>query len=276
MAMKVYAQVVEHPWLYRLAQKGAAMVTRLFPHHEGWLKWLPSIASGWTATRDFPPFADKPFHERYKVNSSNRQGSTRIKSIGNFGQSMQQLASLDSLTELFAQEWRAIGGEIIFGSAHDIPLRVVSWLNEIGAHRIIAWRDDTSQDMVLRSTLHLLHHEGFIFLEPYRSGGVPEYHVDVGITGSAAALADSGTLVVPTGGVHTSQASLLAPIHLALLSESDIHKTMANWLANGGDDLVRSYPNTVLVSGPSRTADIEMTLTIGVHGPGRVVVFCYS
>jgi L-lactate utilization protein LutC len=51
---------------------------------------------------------------------------------------------------------------------------------------------------------------------------------------------------------------------------------MADWLVQDGHELVIKSPNTVLISGPSRTADIEMTLTIGMHGPERTIVFCYT
>jgi L-lactate dehydrogenase complex protein LldG len=48
---------------------------------------------------------------------------------------------------------------------------------------------------------------------------------------------------------------------------------MQGWLETGGKSQIGASSNVVLVTGPSRTADIEMTLTIGVHGPGEVTVF---
>ena len=60
-------------------------------------------------------------------------------------------------------------------------------------------------------------------------------------------------------------------IHLAILRESTIQKNLAQALSLSE---VQKAASVALISGPSRTADIEMTLTIGVHGPGEVWVFC--
>ena len=65
-------------------------------------------------------------------------------------------------------------------------------------------------------------------------------------------------------------ASLLPEIHIAVLRASDIQENLADVFSTRQ---VESYASVVLVSGPSRTADIEMTLTIGVHGPGEIHVF---
>jgi len=65
-------------------------------------------------------------------------------------------------------------------------------------------------------------------------------------------------------------ASLLPEIHLAVLRAEDIYETLPEVLR-----LACRAPasSLVLISGPSRTADIEMTLTIGVHGPRQVHTF---
>jgi len=60
---------------------------------------------------------------------------------------------------------------------------------------------------------------------------------------------------------------------LAVLEAAEIHVSLEAWLLGEGRRWLGSSSGVVLVTGPSRTADIEMTLTIGVHGPKRVVVF---
>jgi L-lactate dehydrogenase complex protein LldG len=97
--------------------------------------------------------------------------------------------------------------------------------------------------------------------------------VPVGLTGAVAGLADAGTLVLPAGPGRSQLASLLPPIHLAVLHESEIYDSLESWLLNDGPRWLSTQSAVVLITGPSRTADIEMTLTVGVHGPGRVVVF---
>lgn len=65
--------------------------------------------------------------------------------------------------------------------------------------------------------------------------------------------------------------SLLPEVHIAVLNASDICARLPEILKN---PKIAEAQSAVLVSGPSRTADIEMTLTIGVHGPGQLHVFC--
>ena len=65
--------------------------------------------------------------------------------------------------------------------------------------------------------------------------------------------------------------SLLPPIHVALVEEGSIADSLAETMAS--QDWAGGMPtNAVLVSGPSKTADIEQTLAYGVHGPKELIV----
>jgi L-lactate dehydrogenase complex protein LldG len=92
----------------------------------------------------------------------------------------------------------------------------------------------------------------------------------VGLTGVDAALAATGSIVVSTGNGRYRAASLLPPLHIALLKRSQILPDMESWFAiqkaNGLDQL-RHSSNLVIITGPSRTADIAMQLVMGMHGP---------
>jgi L-lactate dehydrogenase complex protein LldG len=87
-----------------------------------------------------------------------------------------------------------------------------------------------------------------------------------------AALADSGTIVIESGAHGALDASLLPATHIAVLDANDIFPTFADWAGRGGRSLLLERSSVALVTGPSRTADIEMILTIGVHGPRRLIV----
>jgi L-lactate dehydrogenase complex protein LldG len=92
-----------------------------------------------------------------------------------------------------------------------------------------------------------------------------------GITGANYALADTGTLVMLASVQEARMISLLPPVHIALVDRER--------LLTGLDELLTILPrpadetsSMVLITGPSRTADIEQILVRGVHGPGEIHV----
>ncbi len=93
----------------------------------------------------------------------------------------------------------------------------------------------------------------------------------VGITSADYALADTGTLVMLSSGREARMISLLPPTHIAIVPRERI--------LSGLDELLSVLPlpaeqtsSMVLITGPSRTADIEQILVRGVHGPGEIHV----
>ena len=92
--------------------------------------------------------------------------------------------------------------------------------------------------------------------------------VHVGVTKAICGLADTGSVLEADGDGEKLFASLLPDIHLAVLHESDIYTSLENAI-----HLTRGTKSAVFITGPSRTGDIEMSHTIGVHGPGEIVVF---
>ena len=93
---------------------------------------------------------------------------------------------------------------------------------------------------------------------------------DVGITSADYVLADTGTLVMIASPQEARLVSLLPPAHIAVVPKERI--------LTGLDELFSLLPrpaeqtsSMVLITGPSRTADIEQILVRGVHGPGQIM-----
>lgn len=96
---------------------------------------------------------------------------------------------------------------------------------------------------------------------------------DAGITGADALLAETGTVVISSGPGKSRLVPLLPPVHIALASTSSLTADLFTWTAARGQAMPSSL---TLVSGPSKTADIEQTMAIGVHGPKRLIVILYD
>jgi len=97
------------------------------------------------------------------------------------------------------------------------------------------------------------------------------FDFDVGITRAQAAIAETGTLVLDSSRERNRLVSVVPPVHIAIVSASRIYATLADVLAMLQDGRELS-PAITFITGPSRTADIELTLTIGVHGPQQLYV----
>ena len=106
---------------------------------------------------------------------------------------------------------------------------------------------------------------------PLRPSASRLFQIEVGVTEAQAGIAETGTLVLDSSVERNRLVSLVPPVHIAILDASRIYATLGETLAmlQGGDEV---SPAITFVTGPSRTADIELTLAIGVHGPQELYV----
>jgi L-lactate utilization protein LutC len=95
--------------------------------------------------------------------------------------------------------------------------------------------------------------------------------IDVGIVEADYAIASTGTLAMVATPQRPRSVSLLPPINIVILRAGRILPDLAAVLRAVGPDTIASHP-MVLVTGPSRTADIEKRIVIGVHGPKELYV----
>lgn len=97
----------------------------------------------------------------------------------------------------------------------------------------------------------------------------------VGLTGADAAAATTGTLVFSTGEGKSRIPTVLPPVHIAVITLDQIVPRLEDWLKREritDDSAIHRSAHICLISSPSRTADIEKQLVLGVHGPGRLQV----
>ena len=97
---------------------------------------------------------------------------------------------------------------------------------------------------------------------------------DLGLSGVDYVIAETGTLVLMARAGQMRGVSLLPPVHVAVARTSQVIATLADYLllaqAAAADPQQHLTSCVSFVTGPSRTGDIELKLTVGVHGPGEL------
>lgn len=94
---------------------------------------------------------------------------------------------------------------------------------------------------------------------------------DAGFTSCRGAIAETGSLVLWPTPAEPRLLSLVPPIHIVLLEAERVFSTLHEMMVVE-DWRARMPTNALLISGPSKSADIEQTLAYGVHGPARLIV----
>lgn len=165
-------------------------------------------------------------------------------------------------TGLFGQNFEKLGGKLFFPQE---PGEVVPAMAEL-----LQGKRAVASNSTFLSTCGITRlpqvQSGFTDREALRAACAA---ADVGITSADYALAETGTLVMLASPAEARLISLLPPVHVAVFPRS---RMLANL-----DELLTVLPNPaeqtssmVLITGPSRTADIEQILVRGVHGPGEI------
>lgn len=99
------------------------------------------------------------------------------------------------------------------------------------------------------------------------------FNFDVGITTAQLAIAETGTLVLESESERHRLVSLVPPVHIAILDAQGLVQSLGEALSYLQREGVSGMSRAVtFITGPSRTADIELTLTVGVHGPKELHV----
>lgn len=97
------------------------------------------------------------------------------------------------------------------------------------------------------------------------------FDIDASITSTAGATADTGAIILWSDEKEPRTMSLVPPVHIAILQAEKIYNNLSEAIIKEGwSDKMPT--NALLISGPSKTADIELTLAYGVHGPKELVL----
>ncbi len=268
LGLRLYTWLATHPWAFQLAQAwlAAALGGTGGQRVPQW--------TGWGQGRLLPRPARASFHAlwRHPGAGESIQRNTAVDSAavapGPLSESARQVAPAGTQdpgaaiaprpaggVDRFIQEWQSLGGEIVPVKG-ELTQALLEWLRAEGIQRLYLAEkvDGVDADTLCRAGVQI---------------GV-EANSPAGLSGVLAAVAETGSLVLTAQTQAQAGASLLPGIHLAVVRKEQILPTLEMALRLA---IEPRGATTVLISGPSRTADIEMTLTIGVHGPGRTVVF---
>lgn len=180
----------------------------------------------------------------------------------------------DDAVDRFIEALTAAKGEADRFSSRDDALNAVdALLEEVDAERVVVNVEEPIADVAWSTRWSAIdwHVVGEVNgdLRAFCAGA------DVGISSSRVALAETGSVLVDSGPGHSRLATLLPPIHIALVPTSRLTTDIFTWSAGRGDGW-QPPANMVFVSGPSKSADIEQTLAVGVHGPKRFIALLYE
>jgi L-lactate dehydrogenase complex protein LldG len=175
------------------------------------------------------------------------------------------------LVERFVQELTAVGGEAyVVGNVLEGQTKLRELLG--GASRALCWRHPLLDDLglvdALASAGAILIDHSTLTEQPAEKQRQGALGCDVGVTSCDWAIAETGTLVMRSRPGQERVASLLPPTHIAVVYRRQIVPDLIDAFRLFGATELPS--NITFITGPSKTGDIELQLTTGVHGPGRL------
>ncbi|HWQ14522.1 MAG TPA: lactate utilization protein [Roseiflexaceae bacterium] len=190
-------------------------------------------------------------------------------------------AETDDLAQQFAAELARLQAHPHLCADEEAALDVIQQLLERHTARaVIAWDLDEVGLPGLRALLDargVTVHDAALGDVSQRAARLQAMEpAPVCISGADALIAESGTVVLRAGPGRPRLASLLAPAYIAVARRGQLVRGLGEALARlrerYGAAVFEDASALTLITGPSRTADIELTLTLGVHGPREVHV----
>jgi L-lactate dehydrogenase complex protein LldG len=167
----------------------------------------------------------------------------------------------DDLAILFAEAFGKLEGRFLYCAGEAEMLEQLSLLiNQRG------WKEVFCKETLLQERLSRLQFPGF--------SQAPLDKADVAVTGCEMLIARTGSIVMSSAQESGRTTSVYAPVHICLAYTSQLVYDIKDGLQLLKQKYENSMPSFItFATGPSRTADIEKTLVVGVHGPKEVFVF---
>jgi len=203
-------------------------------------------------------------------------------SLSSYKESQQKLEKLHKemderrllLLDMFMNEITKVSGKaIILKSEDEIKDYVIRLVEEHSAKSLAIWESDFLKQINLREFLEI---KGLKFASLNSKEEMAE--ADIGITEADFGIADTGTLVLIANEKQPRSVSLIPPIHVAILQSDvilekmeDVFAILKNSLDETGS-IAKLTSCITFITGPSRTGDIELNITLGVHGPKELFV----
>lgn len=181
------------------------------------------------------------------------------------------VAQSEDLVSTFAANATAGGMSVQRLPSRDLESAVAEGLRTADARTVsVACDNSRLTDVVVKAC----ERESARIIRPDSGFGFdPHYEAQVGVTDVDCAVAETGSLVISSTARRGRAPYLVPPIHFAIVPASKIVADLLDvWSALRVDRIVERRSAVVLVSGPSKTGDIEGVLVTGVHGPGEVRV----
>jgi L-lactate dehydrogenase complex protein LldG len=161
----------------------------------------------------------------------------------------------------FAERFKMLQGRFVFCLNHT---ELTQQLNELAAHN--KWDKIFCRDEVLKQTLAQNNFNNFSYNDLSTC--------DAAITTCEWLVARTGSIVMTAAGAGGRTVSVYAPIHICIAYRSQLVYDIKDVLQQAKEKYAGNLPSLItFATGPSRTADIEKTLVVGVHGPKEVYVF---
>jgi L-lactate utilization protein LutC len=248
--LRIFARIATHPKLYAASQKFAALGSFLFAPFSQWIR-LPAF-TGWGYSKDFPRFAGKTFRDGFIMESDGLPSGTRTFQNIQVENTQEQVPALQNKITQFTNELTVLGGHVY--QTQNATQDIIEFLKSRGVHKIHLEPKTLDENILHKADIECTHES--------------DPQIIVGVTNAICGLADTGSILIVDGAGDPLKASLLPEIHIAVLKSSNILPSLPDAMP-----LVKNTSAAVFITGPSRTADIEMTLTIGVHGPKEIHVF---